>query len=98
MTDQPRDLRAELQAKIADYRGYDELAVDQYLALSHYIALREQGTSQAQAAALVCEVHGHDAPRGRCVRCGLGVTLDSDEQKRRERSAKRDAWLQSRRG
>jgi hypothetical protein len=88
-----------MRAKIPDFRGYDELATDQYLALSHYLAMRESGVSLAQAAALVCEQHGHDAPRGLCRRCGLGVDLTDESRKReRERDAKRQEFLATRHG
>lgn len=93
----PRDYQAEMRAKIPDFRGYDELAVDQYLALSHYMALRESGMPLAQAAALVCEQHGHDAPRGLCRRCGLGIDLTDESKKReRDRDARRQSFLATR--
>jgi hypothetical protein len=94
---EPHDYQAEMRAKISDFRGYDELAVDQYLALSHYLAMREAGMPLAQAAAMVCDQHGHDAPRGLCRRCGLGVDLTDESRKReRDRTAKRQAYLATR--
>lgn len=97
--EEPHDYQAELRAKITDFRGYDELAVDQYLALSHYLALRESGAPLAQAAAVVCQEHGHDAPRGQCRRCGLGVDMsDESNKKARERDARRQEFLTNRHG
>jgi hypothetical protein len=94
---EPVDLRAELHGRIKDFHGYDETAVEEYLALGHYLSLRSDGMPEPQAAALVCEQHGHDAPRGLCRRCGLGVELGSEsEKKQRDRVAKRDAWLAER--
>lgn len=97
--EEPRDYQAEMREKIADFRGYDELAVDQYLATGHYLALRESGVPLAQAAALVCQQHGHDAPRGMCRRCGLGIDLTDESRKReRERDARRMEFLTARHG
>ena len=52
---------------------------------------------QPMAATLTCENFGHDAPRGQCRRCGLGVELGDETTRERQRVAERDAWLQSRR-
>jgi len=46
---------------------------------------------------MACEVFGHDAPRGLCRRCGLGVDLTQDA-KDKKRVAERDAFLASRHG
>lgn len=95
--EEPRDFLADLHEKIPDFRGYDELAADQYIALGHYIALRIEGVPLPQAVARICEVHGHDAPRGKCQRCGLGVELDKeDTDKARRRVAERERWLAQR--
>jgi len=94
----PPDSIAELRAKIADLRPYDEYAIDQYVSLSFYIAQREAGTPQAQAAMATCEQHGHDAPRGLCLRCGLGVELGGEKDRDAERRAERDDWLASKQG
>ena len=95
--EEPRDYQAEMREKIPDFRGYDEVAVDQYLATGHYLAMREAGVPLAQAAALVCDQHGHDAPRGLCRRCGLGVDLtEESRQRERDRDAKRMAYLATR--
>ena len=59
------------------------------------------GMPQAMAAKVTCENFGHDAPRGLCRRCGLGVELGDDTKRERERERERveqrQAWLQSRR-
>jgi hypothetical protein len=52
---------------------------------------------QAMAAKITCENFGHDAPRGLCRRCGLGVELGDDTKRERERVEQRQAWLASRR-
>lgn len=52
---------------------------------------------QAMAARVTCENFGHDAPRGLCRRCGLGVELGDDTKRERQRVADREAWLASRR-
>jgi hypothetical protein len=132
MTVQPNDDRFDqLKAEIADFHGYDDEALEQYRALSFYLAQRRggstchgammrfestgEGTSyavctvcgqpadghagmpQAMAAKVTCENFGHDAPRGLCRRCGLGVELGDETTKReRQRVAERDAWLRSR--
>jgi hypothetical protein len=98
---EPVDFIAVLRGKIPDLHGYDEYAIDQYVGLSFYIAQREAGMPQAQAAELTCAQHGHDAPRGLCQRCGLGVELGAskdEKEERRQRVAERDRWLASRLG
>lgn len=66
--------------------------------MSFYFAHRQQGMSRAGAKAITCERWGHDAPRGLCRRCGLGVDLGKvEEDRERKRIADRDAWLASRR-
>jgi hypothetical protein len=137
MTVQPNDDRFDqLKAEIPDFHGYDDEALEQYRALSFYLAQRRggstchgammrfestggEGTShgvctvcnqpadghagmpQAMAAKVTCENFGHDAPRGLCRRCGLGVELGDDTKRERERERdrveQRQAWLQSRR-
>ena len=98
MDEKAEDLGATIRADIPDFRGYDEIALDQYLAVGHYVALRREKMPQAQAATLVCEIHGHDAPRGLCRRCGLGVDLTDEGKKReRERDVRRQEFL-ARRG
>jgi hypothetical protein len=87
----------ELRGLIADYGEYDERAMDQYRALSHYFAYRKAGAPRGQAASATCAIFGHDAPRGLCLRCGLGVDLGADTSRQeRQRLAERDAWLASR--
>jgi hypothetical protein len=96
-SEEPRDYQAEMRAKIPDFRGYDELAVDQYIATAHYLAMREAGVPLAQAAAFICQNHGHDAPRGLCRRCGLGIDLtDPSKQRDADRDARRQAYLAQR--
>lgn len=90
---------AGLKASIPDFAEYDEYALDIYRSLSFYFAQRaDAGMSRPQAKAATCEVFGHDAPRGKCIRCGLGVDLDREEDRNRDRIAKRDAWLADRLG
>jgi hypothetical protein len=52
---------------------------------------------QGMAARVTCEQFGHDAPRGLCRRCGLGVELGDDSKRERQRLEDRQAWLASRR-
>jgi hypothetical protein len=87
----------ELRAEIADFGDYDERALDVYQTLSYYFALRRQGMPRPGAKTQTCAMFGHDAPRGMCLRCGIGVDLTADRGKReRERLAERDTWLASR--
>jgi hypothetical protein len=44
---------------------------------------------------MACEVFGHDAPRGLCRRCGLGIDLTKDDSAKKRR-AERDDFLASR--
>lgn len=91
------DLFDELRHSIPDFGEYDELAIDQYRSFSFYFALRQQGMARAAAKAMTCERWGHDAPRGLCRRCGLGVDLTKAEDTReRERLSERAAFLASR--
>lgn len=97
-SDEPEDHAVKLRSKIADPHGYDDIAIDQYVATGFYIAQRHAGVPLAQACQMTCEHFGHDAPRGQCQRCGLGVELgDRDKKRERERVAERDAFLASRR-
>jgi hypothetical protein len=46
---------------------------------------------------MTCQRFGHDAPRGLCRRCGLGVDVTATEESReKRRMAERDEWLASR--
>jgi hypothetical protein len=88
-----------LRERIKDRTEYDDYALDAYRALSHYIAAREQGMPAPQAARITCEHFGHDAPRGRCLRCGLGVDLTDtgkERDEKRDRIVQRDRWLKDR--
>jgi hypothetical protein len=88
-----------LRREIADFGDYDERALDDYRTLSYYFALRRQGMSRPAAKTQTCATFGHDAPRGKCERCGIGVDLTSDEgatKRERKRIAERDAWLAAR--
>jgi hypothetical protein len=85
--------------KIADFGDYDERALDDYQALSYYFSLRKEGMPRPTARVQTCAMFGHDAPRGQCLRCGIGVDPNSDEagaKRERRRMAERDAWLASR--
>jgi hypothetical protein len=87
-----------LKAEVPDFHGYDEEALETYRTLSFYFAQRVAGLALPVAATITCENWGHDAPRGLCQRCGLGVELGSEsEKKQRERVEQRQAWLASRR-
>jgi len=88
------DLDEQLRASIKDLHAYDEHAIDCYAAFSFYIAQRQADVPQAQAAQMTCEAWGHEAPRGLCLRCGLGVELGGGEDKRaKERVSERARWL-----
>jgi hypothetical protein len=77
--------------------GYDERALQFYAASSYYVAARCDGMPQAQASAFTCEMFGHDAPRGMCLRCGLGAdSSELERQRDRDLVRKRDEWLASR--
>jgi hypothetical protein len=81
----------------SDFGEYDETALEQYRSYSFYFAQRQQGASRATAKALTCERYGHDAPRGMCRRCGLGVDITkTGESADRKRLVEREAWLASR--
>lgn len=87
----------QLKKDVGDFHGYDEEAFETYRTLSFYFAQRVAGMALPVAAATTCENWGHDAPRGLCRRCGLGVELGTEsESKQRKREAQRDAWLASR--
>ena len=98
--DSAADPLDEMRARIADIRDYDERALDQYASFSYYLSLRVQGMPQAQVASLTCERFGHDAPRGLCLRCGLGTDMaaDRDRERNRERQRimERERWLAER--
>ena len=95
---QEADQFEQLKTRIPDFHGYDEAAFETYRTLSFYFAQRVAGMALPVAAATTCENWGHDAPRGLCNRCGLGIELGSEsERKQRQRVADREAWLQSRR-
>jgi hypothetical protein len=87
-----------LKAEVPDFHGYDEEALETYRAMSYYFYQRTAGERPLPvAAAMTCEAFGHDAPRGLCRRCGLGVELGKeDEDKQRRRVAEREAWLADR--
>jgi hypothetical protein len=86
-----------LRRSVSDFGEYDELALEQYRSYSFYFAHRQQGVTRPAAKTLTCERFGHDAPRGLCRRCGLGVDLTQTESKReRERLTEREAFLASR--
>jgi hypothetical protein len=86
-----------LKSEVPDFHGYDEEALEQYRTLSFYFAQRVSGLALPVAAAVTCDHWGHDAPRGLCRRCGLGVELGKeDEQKQRDRISQREAWLAER--
>lgn len=88
---------AEIRRSLADFAEYDELALEQYRSFSFYFAQRRAGASRAVAQTLTCQEFGHDAPRGLCRRCGLGVDLTKgSESEERTRMADRQAWLASR--
>jgi hypothetical protein len=82
---------------VEDWGEYDERALDQYRAHGFYLSRRRLGATKAQASQMTCEVFGHDAPRGLCLRCGLGVDLTQDS-KTRKRLAERQDFLASRHG
>ena len=87
----------EIRRSLPDFGEYDETALEQYRSLSFYFAQRQQGAPRGAATRLTCERFGHDAPRGLCRRCGLGVDLTkADETQERKRMAERDAFLASR--
>jgi hypothetical protein len=100
LTDESEDALEKIKRRIKDFGGYDEVALEQYRALSFYVASRaDAGMPRAQAAKLTCENFGHDAPRGLCLRCGLGVDITKrDEDRARQRVAERDRWLEGRLG
>jgi len=84
----------ELKADIKDFREYDEYALDVLRSMSFYFAQRRAGASLAQAKTATCDLFGHEAPRGMCIRCGLGVELGSEQESRDEkRRRERDEWL-----
>ena len=87
-----------LRRDTPEFGDYDELALEQYKTLSYYFHQRaREKQPRAMAAKLTCERWGHDAPRGLCRRCGLGVDLTkADETQERKRMAERDAFLASR--
>lgn len=88
----------DLRSEIPGFGGYDALALEQYETLSFYFAQRKQ-MPQPLAATATCENFGHDAPRGQCRRCGLGVELGGEAEKlrARERLIERTQWLRNRR-
>jgi hypothetical protein len=98
VVEQAEDALEKLKRKISDFHGYDELALEQYRALSFYLACRaDEQMSLAMAAKVTCETFGHDAPRGLCQRCGLGIDVTKrDEDRARQRVAERDRWLEGR--
>jgi hypothetical protein len=97
VTDRPEhDLLDELRQKIGKLTGYDERALDTYAALSLYLARRSAGATQAEAARIVCGEYGHDAPRGLCLRCGLGVDAQPQATPEKDRAIRRAEWLAKR--
>lgn len=86
----------KLRLSLPDFGEYDELALEQYKSFSFYFAQRQQGAPRGAATRLTCERFGHDAPRGLCRRCGLGVDITKTEDTEKRRMADRDAWLASR--
>jgi hypothetical protein len=86
----------KLRLSLSDFGDYDELALEQYKSFSFYFAQRQQGAPRGAATRLTCERFGHDAPRGLCRRCGLGVDLGKSVDEDKQRMAERDAWLASR--
>lgn len=92
------DLFGELRREVPEFGDYDELALEQYRALSFYFHQRARlKAPRAVAAKATCELFGHDAPRGLCRRCGLGVDLTkTGEDQDRKRVADRAAFLASR--
>lgn len=87
----------EIRRSLPDFGEYDELALEQYRSFSFYFAQRQQGAPRGLATARTCERFGHDAPRGLCRRCGLGVDLTKTaEDSDRKRIRERDAFLASR--
>ena len=92
-----KDPFAELREKTPDFGEYDERALDQYRSLSFYFHQRaDRKLSRPVSARLTCENFGHDAPRGMCLRCGLGVDLTAESKKERERVVQRQEWLTAR--
>lgn len=94
-----QDLFEELRKSIKDFGEYDQRAYDRYRADSFYFAQRQAGIPRGAACARTCEEFGHDAPRGLCMRCGLGMDMTDDErirERERKRRAERDEFLASR--
>jgi hypothetical protein len=87
-----------LRREIPDFAEYDEAALDEYRAFSFYFAQRRDGETRQRAKELTCERFGHDAPRGLCRRCGIGVELGKDDDRDLKRAAERQRWLASRFG
>lgn len=86
-----------IRMSISDFGEYDEYALEQYRSFSFYFAHRRQGVPRARAKELTCQRFGHDAPRGLCRRCGLGVDVTKvGEGEERKRLSEREAWLASR--
>lgn len=87
----------ELRRELPDFAEYDEVALEQYRSFSYYFASRRAGAARGVAKELTCQRFGHDAPRGLCRRCGLGVDLTkADQAQERQRITDRDTWLSSR--
>lgn len=89
---------AELRKQIVDLTDYDQYAVDHYLAFSYYVSQRTAGRPAAVVAQETCQHFGHDAPRGLCLRCGLGadITRDAERKETSDRLTRRDEFLASR--
>ena len=95
--EQGESLEDRLKKGITDFHGYDEEAAAQMEALSFYFSQRAAGLPLPMAATATCQNFGHDAPRGMCRRCGLGVDLGDESRKReRKRAGERQAWLATR--
>lgn len=87
-----------IRREVADFHGYDEVAMEQFQTLSFYFAQRRTGVPLPTAATMTCQNFGHDAPRGLCRRCGLGIDLeDQTKQRQQDRVARRDEFLATRR-
>ena len=89
------DVIDELRAKIGTLTEYDYRSLDVYAALSFYLAQRAGGVQQGAAAQATCENFGHDAPRGLCLRCGIGAEVGG-EKPSRDYAAERQKFLAER--
>lgn len=98
----PEDPLAAFRDANGAVPAYAERAHALYEAATFYMSRLAETRNAGSAAAETCERYGHDAPRGLCLRCGLGTDVTNAQAREREdahqRLADRQAWLRSRGG